>query len=105
MANYVLWVANVAALQMSILFMYTRIFGISQVFRRVCYGFMAIIIGWTLAGIFSRIFACGSAIPKAQFFGNPMLKGTCVDVKGICTSIGLLHVILDLSGSSWSICN
>jgi hypothetical protein len=60
---------------------------------------MFVVTGWTLAGIFTRIFACGydktHGIDKAIFFINPTLPGKCADEAGICESIGLLHVIVD----------
>jgi len=95
MVDYVLWVAAAAAVQLSILLLYSRIFGVNEWFRKLCYAVMFIITAWAIVGVSTRIFACGSHISKDIFTANPTLAGTCIDEIAVCESIGLLHVIFD----------
>jgi hypothetical protein len=97
MANYIIWCANVAALQLSILFMYTRVFGVSKVFRYVCYGCMALTIGWVISGILLRMLICAGSVSKDVFFMKAIIEGQCTDLSLTqnCEAVGLVHVILD----------
>ena len=96
-ANYTVYIVNVAVLQLSILFFYTRMFGIKQSFRIACHIVAGIIAAWAVAGVFTRIFACGSSIEKDVFVIDTSLPGQCVNELAICGSISILHVIFDFS--------
>jgi hypothetical protein len=96
-ANYVVYIVNVAVLQLSVLFFYTRMFGIHKPFRIACYCLAAIVGAWAIQGCLTRIFACGADIEKSVFFIDTFLPGNCGDETAMCAATAVMHVIFDVS--------
>ncbi|KAF2246840.1 hypothetical protein BU26DRAFT_567180 [Trematosphaeria pertusa] len=89
--NFSLWIVVVSVVQLSIMFFYIRIFGIVDTFRWACYVLVALITGLGIAGFFGQIFFC---VPVSKQW-NPTEQGHCIALKPWCSSISLMHVILD----------
>lgn len=94
-ANFTIWVVTVTIVQLSILFFYLRIFGVSRTFRLSCYTVVGLVGGFGLAGLFSEIFSCVPVNKSWDVTGT--VQGHCVESKPYCASIGIIHVFFDLA--------
>ncbi|KAG6362256.1 hypothetical protein INS49_010486 [Diaporthe citri] len=92
-ANSVLWFSTVIVVQLSIIFFYMRIFGVSIIFKWVCYILIAMITMFWVSGFFSLIFSC---TPISRSW-NSSETGTCLPYQPYCVSVGVLHVLFDLA--------
>ena len=97
LANNVLYSANVAIVQLSILFFYIRMFGVKKAMRIACYVFIVAISTYAIVNVLSRIFMCGSEVEKAAFVMDPDLPGKCLDDDKLCSATSIVHVIFDVS--------
>lgn len=92
-ATYLLWVANIAIVQMAILAFYQRMFWVVDWFRRTCYVTMALVIAWFLGLYITEFVICK---PVAKVW-NPSINGTCGKLDKMCDALGLTHAFLDFS--------
>jgi len=92
-ANYVLWVSAVAATQLSILWFYTRIFGVVHVYYIACLVAMAVVGAWWISAFVSEVTAC---IPLSKAW-TPTEPGTCIDDSAMCAAVGIIHVVFDFT--------
>lgn len=91
--NSVLWFSTVIVVQLSVIFFYIRVFGVSTAFKRTCDVLVATITLFWAAGFFSLIFSC---TPISRSW-NSSESGTCLPYRPYCASVGILHVFFDLA--------
>lgn len=91
--TYLLWVVNIAIVQLAILAFYQRIFWVVDWFRWTCYTMMAISITWCIALFITEFTVC---TPVEKIWGSPV-DGRCGDFDKMCHALGLTHSILDFS--------
>ena len=91
--TYLMWIASVAAVQISILFFYVRGFGIMRTFRVICFAAMGIVVCWFIGAFFSYLFTCD----PVQKLWDSKLHGTCTLGTKLCASTGVIHIIIDMS--------
>jgi hypothetical protein len=112
-AGYLLWCATNATIQLGILFLYKRLFFVVNWFCRVCYVIMALVSLWCIFGWATNLGLCRpirklwepmvSALlplrkPTIATDSNKIkTPGKCGNGKTLCTSIGLIHAILDFT--------
>lgn len=92
-ANSVLWFSAVIVVQLSIIFFYIRVFGVSTNFKPTCHGLIAMITLFWVSGFFSLIFNC---TPISRSWDSSE-SGTCLPYGPYCASVGVLHVFFDLA--------
>lgn len=92
-ANSVLWFSTVIVVQVSVIFFYIRVFGVSTMFKSACYGLITMITLFWVSGFFSLIFSC-TPISRSWDISE---SGTCLPYRPYCASVGVLHVLFDLA--------
>ncbi|KAF2735181.1 hypothetical protein EJ04DRAFT_576281 [Polyplosphaeria fusca] len=90
-ATYLVWVVNIAIVQMAILLYYQRLFFVIQWFSRLCYAVMGLVCAWAVGCWVANFAMCH---PTARIW-DPMVAGTCGNSKAMCVSADLLHAALD----------
>lgn len=86
-----LWGTCVLAVQLSILNLYLRLFGVMRWHRMCCYVVMGLCCAWWIA-FFGILMA--DCIPLRKLW-TQNIPGKCVNQKTFCGSTGIAHIILD----------
>lgn len=89
--SFVFYFVTVAAIKMSILWFYRRIFAIES-FRRVALISMVVVVIWFLGAELTNILVC---LP-VQSFWNPTVKGHCLNFDLFFLVIGIIETVIDL---------
>jgi hypothetical protein len=82
----------VTLLQVSILFLYVRLFSIVRWHVVACYVVMGLCVAWWIAFFGGTM---GDCVPLQKLW-TPTLEGRCVDQNKACGATGIAHIILDL---------
>lgn len=87
------WTTSVAAIQVSLLCFYLRLFHVIQWARYACYVLIALIVGWYVSTMITWFNSCH---PFPKFF-NPALAGKCsIDSHKVCSATGFMHIGFDV---------
>ena len=92
------WIAQtpykivVALNKTSVILLYMRIF-ISQRFRWLCYGALAIVISSGIATVFATVFQC---VPIEKSWNKTIERGTCIDSSSFWLANAVLNISTDV---------
>jgi uncharacterized membrane protein YuzA (DUF378 family) len=89
---FILYALNVTLIKLSILFLYLRIFGTVNSFRRLAYIILALCLLWCTAAMISNILYC---IPIRKFW-NPPVQGSCFNFPIFYLIVELIDILLDV---------
>ena len=78
----------------SILFLYLRIFGINQRFRRIAYGLLVIAVAWGTSLTIGAIFQCK---PIAAAYDPLISHKSCIKVRDYFVVTSILNVLIDVA--------
>ena len=88
---YVLYGLNITAIKLSILFLYLRIFGSVDSFRKAAHAIIAICLLWFVAAITGNILYCR----PVQRFWDSTVQGSCFDFATFFLIMELADMIID----------
>ncbi|EEA28313.1 hypothetical protein TMatcc_003359 [Talaromyces marneffei ATCC 18224] len=91
-AGGALYGTAVTLLQVSILFLYVRLFSIVRWHVVACYVVMGFCVAWWIAFFGGTM---GDCVPLQKLW-TPTEHGTCIDQNKACGATGIAHIILDL---------
>ena len=74
--------------------LYIRLFGINRNFRHICYGLVAITVGWSAAAFFSAIFQCH---PVSLAWDPAGDRTNCLDLRSVLVGINVPNIIIDFT--------
>ncbi|KAF2656943.1 hypothetical protein K491DRAFT_757246 [Lophiostoma macrostomum CBS 122681] len=86
------WGAAVACVQLSILFLYLRVFHVVIWFTWTCYVLIGLVITWWISYFISIMVAC---VPLRAFW-TPGVPSTCIDMKKFAIASTASHILLDV---------
>jgi len=89
---FILYALNVTLIKLSILFLYLRIFGTVNSFRRLAYIILTLCLLWCTAAMISNILYC---IPIRKFW-DPTVQGSCFNFPIFYLIVELIDILLDV---------
>ena len=87
------YLAAMACARISVLLLYTRLFGIKRAFRYTCYTLMTLVVGYSLALILVEIFQCRPISAGWNFFA----PGHCASLPIVTIANGGLNILSDFA--------
>ena len=91
-ATIVLWASALAAVKLSLLLLYVRIFSIRK-FRLAAYGVMPFVLGWWLSVLLEELLLCR---PLAYNW-DKSINGSCGNLSAAYLAAGILNLLSDVS--------
>lgn len=91
-ATIVLWASALAAVKLSLLVLYTRLFSIRK-FRIAAYAVIPLVLGWWLSVFLEELLLCR---PLAYNW-DKTIDGSCADLSAAYLAAGILNLLTDIS--------
>lgn len=91
-ATIVLWASALAAVKLSLLLLYVRVFS-TRKFRLAAYGVMPLVLGWWLSVFLEELLLCR---PLAYNW-NKSINGSCGNLPAAYLAAGILNLLSDVS--------
>ena len=87
------WATSIAAIQLSLLNYYIRLFHARRIARLICYTLMAMIVGWYILSLVAWILHCHPSCPRTP---AESCNACSMQSRTACIMIGLIHVAFDV---------
>ena len=91
-----MYITALALTRISILLLYLRVFRISDIFRRITYGLIAINVGYAAAFNLTMLFQC-RPLNYAWNGWDGEHEGVCLSLNGIGWSAAAINIVLDIA--------
>lgn len=88
-----MWGIPVTVLQLAILTLYLRLFGVKKWVRYSSYFLISIVVLYELTFFITQLLTCR---PLSKFW-TPTEPGKCFNQNAFCAAMGLIHVIIDFA--------